>query len=149
MTARRSNSRRKPSNGRSRRRMVRLLGKLGDLRPEERSFTLLLDDGTSVRCELVSGDWKVVERQKGRRTVVEGMAVWPMRGPLRRVECDVIGSGKREQAMWSRLPPMPIHSISLPPQASSPRPWGYPAIIGKWPGDESDEEIDRLLEEIS
>jgi hypothetical protein len=129
--------------------MVRLLGKVRDLQPEGHCFTLLLDDGVEVPCVLVEGDWAAVAKRKGRRTLVEGMAVWPVKGRLARVECDRVADGKGEREVWSRLPERTSVVLDLPLDAPTPRPWGIAAVIGKWPGDETEEEITRLLEEIS
>jgi len=52
--------------------------------------------------------------------------------------------------VWSH-PPEPLFYVaplSRLRQAQSPTT-GINAIIGRWPGDESDEEVFRLLEEIS
>src|SRR5437762_2572068 len=113
MTGKRQNGRKSqtPRAERSRRQMVRLVGKATNLRPRERAFDLHLDDGSTVRCVLVEGDWKSLEKLKGRRTVVEGMAIWPMKGPLLRLECDWVASGRRERSLWSHLPPTPSHAF--------------------------------------
>ena len=91
----------------------------------------------------------MVVKRVGRRTVVEGMAVWPVKGPLLRVECDRMADGKGERELWSRLLGPTSVLRDLPVDAPTSRPWGIAAIFGKWPDDETDEQIEQALKELS
>lgn len=45
----------------------------------------------------------------------------------------------------SGLPALDLQSLHQPQDANH----GLPAVFGRWPGDESDEEVFRALEELS
>jgi hypothetical protein len=89
--------------------------------------------------------------QVGQQVVVSGWAHFRANGLLHHVEADVITSASgSDLEVWSQ-PPEPLFCevpLSRSWQAQTPTT-GINAVIGRWPGDESDEEIFRFLEEIS
>jgi len=133
---------------RSLRQAVTVVGKLDAIQHSKRRFTLVLNNGQKVRCVLVEGDLAELLPLFGKRVLVHGMGVWHLSGKLDRIEVDRVRSGEEESDFWAYLPQPRFHS-ELPVEEPSPRPWGLAAVIGKWPGDETDEEIDQALKRIS
>jgi hypothetical protein len=131
------------------RQMVRVTGKLDTIQHSTRQFRLRLDDGQRVRCVLVEGDVQELAKLFGKRVAVTGMAVYELCGRLLRIE---VAHLEPEEARggydWSRIPP-PLHMSDLPPEEPTPRPFGLAAPREPWPGDETDEEWLKMIEELS
>ena len=136
------------STGKSMRQMVTVLGKLDAIEHGSRQFTLLLDDGQRVRCVLAAGDIAALGPLFGKRVLVGGMGVWHPSGRLDRIETERVDPGEDEPPVWSVLP-RPLGFLSeVPLEDPTPRPWGWAAMIGKWPGDETDEQIEEALRRL-
>lgn len=132
-------------------RQAKAAGELDAIRYSDKMFTLVLPGGERVRgvaegieaCEL-SAFW-------GKRVVVSGLAVFRPSGGLARIDADRIEPAtERDLELWAAAPeplgaPLDVRSLSRP---QGPRS-GINAIIGKWPGDETDEEIRLALESMS
>ncbi|HST61519.1 MAG TPA: hypothetical protein VLK84_22625 [Longimicrobium sp.] len=132
-------------------RRVRIAGKVDAIRHSDRAFTLILQSGEPVRGVLAEGEPEVLAPFFGKVAVVSGMAQFRPSGSLLRVDADgVEPGGEPELALWSE-PPRPLfagmdaQALRRPQGARS----GLRAIVGAWPGEETDEEIFALLEEIS
>jgi hypothetical protein len=132
-------------------RRVRVAGKVDAIRHSDRAFTLVLQSGEQVRGVLAEGEPEVLAPFFGRVAVVSGMAQFRPSGSLLRVDADQVEPGSEaDLALWSE-PPAPLfrpvnHQELRRPQG--PRS-GLNAVIGTWPGEETDDEIFALLEEIS
>lgn len=139
-----------PNSGLSMRQMVHVVGKLDTIQHSTRKFTLQLDDGQRVRCVLVEGDVQGLAKYFGQRVAVEGMAVHELSGRLLRIEVDYVGPDEERGAYdWSRIP-TPLYKSNLPLEAPTPRPFGLAgALRVPWPGDETDEEWLKMIEELS
>lgn len=129
-------------------RRVRLAGKLDAIRHSDRAFTLVLESGAQIRGVLIEGEPEDLAGHFGRTTIVSGTAQFRPSGSLLRVEADNLERGtEHDLALWSALP------APLDPQPENRRSWvpqqrnGLACIVGAWPGDESDEEFFRMLEE--
>lgn len=132
-------------------RRVRIAGKVDAIRHSDRAFTLVLQSGEQVRGVLADGEPELLAPLFGQVAVVSGMAQFRPSGSLLRVDADVVERGSEpDLALWSESP-RPLFA-ALDPQALR-RPQGtrsgLNAIIGAWPGEETDDEIFALLEEIS
>lgn len=117
-------------------------------------FTLLLDDGCSVKGVAKGVAVGQLVQLLDARVVISGLAVFRPSGGILRIEAEWIGSGGAGAEIWSRLPA----SFSRPPDVRALRQpqgrrSGVNAIFGRWPRDESDDETDgavaRLLRETS
>jgi len=129
---------------------VRLAGALDMVRASTQSFTLRLDDGQEVRGVLVSGSIVDAATHLNHRVLVLGQAVYRASGRLLRIDADEIRGAEGEPSLWSRIPSPRTQrfdpsSLRVP---QGPRS-GVSAIVGRWPGDETDEEIDAWLERTS
>lgn len=132
-------------------RRVRLAGTVDAIRHSDRAFTLVLATGEQIRGVLADGAPEALAAHFGRMAIVSGTAQFRPSGTLLRVDADQLAPASEEDLeMWSVMPePLDVQpSARAARQPQGPRT-GINAIFGKWPGDETDEEIFRLLEEIS
>jgi hypothetical protein len=132
-------------------RRVRVAGRLDTLRHSDRRFKLVLSDGMTVTGIAEEVDDRHLSGLWGQPAVVSGLAVFRPAGTLLRVEADhVTRASDADPEIWSELPEpldgeLDARALRKP---QGPRS-GVNAIFGKWPGDETDAEIDAVLEEIS
>jgi hypothetical protein len=129
---------------------ARVSGMLETIRHSDRMFTLLLEGGKSVKGTADGLAAKQLTERFGQRVVVSGTAVFRASGALLRIEADSIEPAGSDAAVWARVP-TPLFrimdTVSLH-EPQGPRS-GVNAVIGHWPGDESDEEIATALRELS
>jgi hypothetical protein len=127
---------------------VRVAGRLDTIRHSDRMFTLVLESGETLRgiAELGPDD---LAQYFGQSVVVSGKAMFRPSGSILRIEADNLEPAAGNVAIWSRVPRPLLGELdrrSLKPQGSRS---GINAIIGRWPGDETEGEILEALEEIS
>jgi hypothetical protein len=132
-------------------RRVRIAGRLDTLRHSDRRFTLILADGNAVTGIAEGMEDRHLAELWGQQAVVSGLAVFRPSGALLRIEADhVTPASGSDMEVWSEVPrplgeEFDMRAIRKP---QGPRS-GFNALFGKWPGDETDAEIEALLEEIS
>lgn len=129
---------------------VRVVGTLDMIKVSAQSFGLRLDDGTDVRGVLPSGSVVDVAHHINRRVLVLGQAIYRASGRLLRIDADEIKAAEGESSFWSRIPAAKSRRFDLRQvirQQDHKR--GAGAILGRWPGDETDEEIERALRDLS
>jgi hypothetical protein len=130
---------------------VRIAGKVDAIRHSDRAFTLVLDSGEQIRGVLAEGDPEVLAPFFGQVAVVSGVAQFRPSGSLLRVDADLLEPGTNQDLeLWSETPrplfaPTDDRDLRRP---QGPRS-GINALIGSWPGDETDDEIFAMLEEMS
>lgn len=130
---------------------VRVAGKVDEIRHSDRAFTLILESGEGVRGVLAEAEPEELARYFGRSAVVSGMAQFRPSGTLLRVDADLLEPAtERDVAVFSEVPEplLAAHDaqeLRRPQGARS----GINAIVGKWPGDETDDEIFAMIEEMS
>ena len=116
------------------------------------AFGLALESGEIVRGVLVKKfDPRGLSDLLGKIAVVSGLARFRPSGRLLRVDADGVAPGTpKDLEIWSVMP-RPLDGQFHVREVRQPQgpDTGINAIIGKWPGDETDEEIFRLLEEMS
>lgn len=129
---------------------VRLVGTLDGLEASTQRFSVLLDTGEKVtgvfpddKSDTMQGLWR-------DRVLVLGTAIYRASGRLLRIDAEDVRSGSREPAIFSRLPTPPHERIEVARlhREQGPRS-GLAAIMGRWPGDETDEDIDAALKQLS
>ncbi len=131
-------------------RRVRLAGKIDMIRHSDRMFTLILESGETLRGVASGIEEETLKQFFGKVAVVSGEAVFRPSGSLLRVEADRIEAASGDVSIWSVVPrPLEaaIDARSLYKHQGSFS--GLNAIFGRWPGDETDEEIFSALEAIS
>jgi hypothetical protein len=113
-------------------------------------FVLIVDPTTTIRgiAEEVSID--ALKKAFGEIAIISGTAFFHPSGTIQRIEADSIELAKGDVSVWSTVPKplgseIDLKSLHKPQGARS----GLNAIFGQWPGDEPDEKIMAVLEEIS
>lgn len=132
-------------------RRVRVVGVLDMLWESRQSFSLRLSgEPNEVRGVFIEGEVTAHKDLLGRQVVVDGKAVYRPSGRVLRVDAEHVSPADGEAAIWSTLPPPLVSSgvALLARQRQTPQT-GVNAIIGRWPGDETDEEIEEALERVS
>jgi hypothetical protein len=130
---------------------AKVAGELDAIRYSDKMFTLVLPGGERIRGVAEGIDARDLSAFWGKRVVASGLAVFRPSGALARVDADRIETAtERDLALWASAPeplgaPLDSRSLSRP---QGPRS-GLNAIIGKWPGDETDQEIAAALESMS
>lgn len=129
---------------------VRLVGHLDMIRASTQTFALRLDDGQEVRGILPDGSLEECKALLGQRALILGRAIYRASGRLLRIDAEAISSGEAEPSLWSRMPQPRNGTMDLSKfrKPQGPRS-GVAATLGRWPGDESDEEIRLALEKLS
>ncbi|MBL9020584.1 MAG: hypothetical protein JNL21_00230 [Myxococcales bacterium] len=130
---------------------VVVVGKLDALRHSDRMFTLVLDDGRVVRGVVTpSVDLEVLGTLWGKRARVAGLSKFRPSGAVLRIEAESVIEAAGDLSLFTSMPRPLLGDLDMRSlhQPQGPRS-GLAAIVGKWPGDESDEEIAELLAELS
>lgn len=129
---------------------ARMVGVLDRLEASTRSFTVLLDDGARAHGVLAEGEIDELASLFHRRVLVLGEAAFRPSGRFLRVDAEHVSLAVNELPIWSELPEpsdarVDIQTLHMP----HGRKRGLAAVVGQWPGDETDEEIAELLRELS
>jgi len=134
-------------------RRVMVAGKLETIRHSDRAFSLVLESGESLRGIVATDQIGPADLAGlfGKQTLVSGYAKFRPSGALLRIEADRMHAASPSDAEVFSSAPTPL-LIELDPRDlrkhQGPKS-GLAAIIGQWPGDESDEEVQRALAELS
>ncbi|HVE72589.1 MAG TPA: hypothetical protein VNI54_14585 [Thermoanaerobaculia bacterium] len=129
---------------------TRVIGKLDTIRHSDRMFTLRMNDGQAVKGIAEGVTTEQLADLFGRQVVVTGVAVFRSSGAVLRIEADAIEPAGADAAVWARIPtPLfrEVDSAALR-QPQGPRS-GVNAIMGHWPGEESEEAVAATLRELS
>jgi hypothetical protein len=129
---------------------VRVVGTLDMIRASTQAFALKLDDGQELRGIKVAGEIGDHKQLLEQRVLVLGKAVYRPSGRLLRVDTEEILAASPNDTFFSRMPTpsrrrLDVRKIVREQSHKS----GLAAIIGKWPGDETDEQIEAALQEMS
>ena len=129
---------------------ARVAGTLDTIRHSDRMFTLLVEGGKAVKGIAEDIAAEQLAGLCGQNVVVSGTAVFRASGTLLRIEAETIEPAGIDAQIWARVP-APLFRLmdsgSLR-QPQGPRS-GVNAVFGRWPGDETDEEIAAALRELS
>jgi hypothetical protein len=129
---------------------VRVAGHLDAIRHSDRMFALVLESGKTLRGVAEGVPHGQMAKLFGETVVVSGLAVFRPSGGVQRIEADHIEPAGSDASVWEQEPRPLLDAtdrrVPLEPQG---RRSGLNAVFGKWPGDETDEEITALIEEIS
>lgn len=129
---------------------ARVMGRLDMIRASTRSFALQLHDGTEIRGVLTEGEMDELADLFQRDVLVIGRAVFRPSGNLLRIDATEFHPASEGDRFFSASPhphkrPLDVREVSRKQE----RRRGVAAIFGQWPGDETDEEIDAALRELS
>ena len=129
---------------------VRIAGNLDMIRASTQTFTLKLDDGQEVQGVLAEGDIGALKGLFRRPVLVLGRAVYRASGRVLRIEADEIQPATDRDRFFATLPKPRRRRFDLRNVLREQgHKRGVEAILGQWPGDETDDAIEQALEEIS
>ena len=129
---------------------ARIVGRLDMLRASTNSFAIKLDNGQEVRGVFIEGEIDQFTKLFKRDVLVLGKCVYRPSGRLLRIDAERVVPAEDEPRLWSQAPE-PIFArldVTALKKPQGPRS-GLAAIIGEWPGDETDEVIGTELNAIS
>jgi hypothetical protein len=132
-------------------RRVRVVGVLDMLWESRQGFSLRLSgEPAEVRGVLLEGEIAALRDLFSHQVVVEGKAVYRPSGRVLRVDAEKVMAANGEAGIWGSIPPplaapMDRHDFRERQDLQT----GVNAIIGHWPGDETDEQVYATLERIS
>jgi hypothetical protein len=129
---------------------VRVVGNLDMIRLSSRGFELILDDGTLARGVLIEGDMAALKPLVGHRALVQGEAFYRPSGRLLRIDAARVDPGEDQPGIWSVIPPPRRRKLDTRQLLKRQGPSsGISAFFGTWPGDETDEEWEEMIERLS
>ncbi len=109
---------------------------------------MILKDGRQVRGIWLGESIQPLLEHVDQDVVVNGLLSFRPSGSVLRIDAEAVDPAGPADSFFSKLPTgvarLGRRQI-LQPQTSSV---GMHAVFGKWPGDETDEEVLRTLEEI-
>lgn len=129
---------------------VRIVGTLDMIRVSTQTFGVRLDKGEEVRGVMPDGSIDVVKGLLNQRVLILGKAIYRPSGRLLRVDAEEVSATTDKGSFFSTIPKPSRKRFNLREvlreQAGK---GGIAAIMGKWPGDETDEEVAAALAELS
>jgi len=129
---------------------ARIVGTLDMIRVSTQTFGVRLDTGEEVCGVMPDGSFDELKALLDQRVLILGKAVYRASGRLLRIDADSVTSGEGEPSLWSRVPKASTAKIDVSKLHKPQGPKsGVAAIMGKWPGTETEEEITAILEELS
>jgi len=129
---------------------VRIVGRLDMVRASTQSFGVILDDGQEVRGVLTDGDIGQVSELLKQRVQMLGKAIYRPSGRLLRVDAEEVSATTESGSFFSSVPKPSRKKFDLREIVREQSgKGGIAAIMGKWPGDETDEEVAAALAEMS
>jgi hypothetical protein len=128
---------------------VRVVGRLDMIWQSRQGYVLTLDDGREVRGVLVQGDMSSITKLFKQRVVVHGRTVYRPSGQLLRLDAERIDPGPDEPGIWSHIPPAKASKLDMKRlMQMQTQETGAAALFGKWPGEETDEELLEMLKRM-
>lgn len=129
---------------------VRVAGKLDLLKHSNRLFALLMP-GVDLRGVVVADvDFTRLGQLLGQQVIVSGTAKFRPSGKVLRVEAEQIVAAEGDTTPWESIPQplfseLETRSLRIPQGPKS----GVAAIFGQWPGDETDEDFESAVRDLS
>ena len=129
---------------------ARVAGILDMVRASTRTFAIRLEGGEELRGVLVAGDMRQIAPLLEKPVLVLGRVHYRPSGRALRIDAEEVRPAAGDVSVWCRIPSPRGRSLETRAlrQPQGPRS-GVAAVIGHWPGNESDEEVHAWLEEIS
>jgi hypothetical protein len=130
-------------------RAVRIFGRLDMIRASTRSFVLQLDGGEYVHAAAAdSFDIGSLTPLFQKTVLVLGRAVYRPSGRLLRIDAKEVKAASDDQRFFSKIPAPQANLGRRAVYSPAAGRGGIAAIFGKWPGDETDAEVDAALKEL-
>lgn len=130
-------------------RQVRIAGVLDMIRASTNSIGVKLQSGDEIRGVLVHGDATQIHEMLNQRVTLMGKAIYRPSGNLLRVDVAEVRKMQDEDAFFTQIP-TPQHTSRDRSVVTDHhrRISNIAAIMGRWPGDESDAEVELALQEL-
>jgi hypothetical protein len=130
-------------------RRVRIVGVLDMVRISNQTFALRLEDGQEAPGSLVEGSIEELACHLDKPVLVFGKALFRPSGRLLRVDADGFRPATEADRYFAKLP-KPLGGTRHKPSLQERKKMveGLKAVVGKWPGDETDAEIQAALKEL-
>jgi hypothetical protein len=128
---------------------VRVFGRLDMIRASTQSFAVQLIGGEEVRGVADGFEIASLTGMFQKNVVVLGKAVYRPSGRLLRIDASEVRVADEDQKFFSKIPPAKARVDRTTALRPARAKGGVAAIFGKWPGDETDAEIEAALKELS
>jgi hypothetical protein len=120
------------------------------VRASNQTFGLKTDEDEEVRGVLLEGSIEELANLLNKRVLVLGKAVYRPSGRVLRLDTDEFRLATGQDEFFSRLPqPQRLNLDMKAILRDQQHKKGVRAIFGKWPGDETDEQIEQAMKELS
>ncbi|HZL35359.1 MAG TPA: hypothetical protein VFC78_08615 [Tepidisphaeraceae bacterium] len=128
---------------------ARIAGRLDMIRASDKVFTLILQDAQKVRGIWLGTTLAPLRDHLDQDVVINGMVTYRPSGSVLRLDAQTIDAAGPADQLFSRLP-SPSGGVLRAPRLLQPQTGSaeMKAVFGKWPGDETDDEILRTLAEV-
>jgi hypothetical protein len=128
---------------------TRVAGKLDMIRHHDRVFTIVLDGGQEIRGVWCADNLDTLQQLFGTDVVAEGMAMYRPSGSLLRLDAEAMNSASDKDHVFSQVPrPSAMRLVPGDFRQIQTHTSGARAIYGRWPGDESEDNILAGLKEL-
>lgn len=129
---------------------VRVMGLLDLLTATQRGFQLKLHDDTIIRGRFQEEQREQFQELWNQQVIISGQAEFKPSGFVRHLQAERISIATEAHRIWAEQPRASQTSFESR-EFHHPREskGGLAALVGKWPGDESDDEIDAQLRDLS
>ena len=127
----------------------RLIGTLDMVHSSTNAFAIKLKDGQQVRCVLSEGKVSRMTHLIDKDVLVLGKSIFRPSGALLRIDADeVISAGQQDSFFQSISKPKKSRFDLREVLREQENRKGVGAIYGRWPGEETDQEIAIALKDI-
>lgn len=132
-------------------RQVRIAGTLNEIRHSDRKFRLVLESGETVQGVGADIEPDLLSALWGKPAVVGGRAFYRASGALLRIEAESVQPARIEDLAVFQSIPAPLQGTMNLSDLRKPqgKNTGINAIFGKWPGEETEEELLEQLRQMS
>jgi len=129
---------------------ARIAGVLDMIRASTNTLAIRLETGEEVKGILTVGSVVDLHDLFQKPVTLLGRAVYRPSGALLRVDAVEVRQMQEEDEFFARIPEPTMRPLNMMEVQREQRgKGGVAVIIGRWPGDESDAEIDAALRELS
>lgn len=121
---------------------VRVAGKLDMIRDSDRVFNLILETSERLRAVWTGGDTSTLADYFKQSVVVGGLAVFRASGTLLRLDAEAMSLAGEKDSFFSTMPQPAPKKLDVPEMVRAKKgKGGIAAVFGKWPGEETEEEL--------
>lgn len=129
---------------------VRVVGLLDSLTATRRAFQLKLHDETTIRGRFDEDDRERFQALWDKKVLITGQAEFKPSGLVRHIQAERVVPATEAHQIWAEQPRASQTGFDAREfRRSREAKGGLAALVGKWPGDETDEELEAQLRELS